>query len=62
MQQKVDGANAISRFFNITLPSLGNILFFCFITLTVDSWKIFNEPYILEGPGISNTSLFQYNV
>lgn len=57
---RVDGANAIRRFFYITLPSLSNILFFCFITLTVDSWKIFNEPYILKGPGVSNTSLFQY--
>ncbi len=57
---KVDGANAIRQFIYITLPSLSNILFFCFITLTVDSWKIFNEPYILEGPGVSNTSLFQY--
>ena len=56
----VDGANALQRFFRITLPSLGNILFFCFITLTVDSWKIFNEPYILPGPGTSNISLFQY--
>lgn len=56
----VDGANALQRFLKITLPSLGNILFFCFITLTVDSWKIFNEPFILPGPGTSNTSLFQY--
>ena len=30
------------------------------VTLTVDMWKIFNEPYILPGPGTSNTSLFQY--
>jgi ABC-type sugar transport system permease subunit len=57
---RVDGANAFRRFIYITLPSLENILFFCFITLTVDSWKIFNEPYILEGPGVSNTSIFQY--
>ena len=56
----VDGANVFQQFFRITLPSLGNILFFCFITLTVDSWKIFNESYILPGPGTSNTSLFQY--
>ena len=42
------------------MPSLKNILFFCSITLTVDSWKIFNESYILPGPGTSNTSLFQY--
>lgn len=56
----VDGATAVQKFFKITLPSLSNILFFCFITLTVDSWKIFNEPYILSGPGTSNVSLFQY--
>ena len=56
----VDGANKWRQFFYITLPSLGNILFFCSITLTVDSWKLFNESYILPGPGTSNTSLFQY--
>lgn len=56
----VDGANMWKQFCCITLPSLGNILFFCSITLTVDSWKLFNESYILPGPGTSNTSLFQY--
>lgn len=56
----VDGANTVKQFFYITLPSLKNILFFCSITLTVDSWKLFNESYILPGPGTSNTSLFQY--
>ena len=56
----VDGANIFQQFFKITLPSLRNILFFCFITVTVDSWKLFNESYILPGPGTSNTSLFQY--
>lgn len=30
------------------------------MTLTVDMWKLFNESYILPGPGTSNTSLFQY--
>lgn len=56
----VDGASNLKQFYYITLPSLKNILFFCSITLTVDSWKLFNESYILPGPGISNTSLFQY--
>ncbi len=56
----VDGANAVQQFAYITLPSLGNILFFCSITVTVDMWKMFNESYILPGPGTSNTSLFQY--
>ena len=56
----VDGANGWQKFLFITLPSISNILFFCSVTLTVDMWKIFNEPYILPGPGTSNTSLFQY--
>lgn len=56
----VDGAGAIQQFFYITLPSLRNILFFCSVTLTVDMWKLFNESYILPGPGTSNSSLFQY--
>ena len=56
----VDGANAVQKFVYITLPSLGNSLFFCYITVTVDMWKMFNESYILPGPGTSNTPLFQY--
>lgn len=56
----VDGANGFQKFWYITLPSLKNILFFCSVTLTVDMWKLFNESYILPGPGTSNTSLFQY--
>ena len=56
----MDGAGKWKQFCYIALPSLGNILFFCSVTLTVDSWKLFNESYILPGPGTSNTSLFQY--
>lgn len=56
----VDGVNGWQKFLFITLPSISNILFFCSVTLTVDMWKVFNEPYILPGPGTSNTSLFQY--
>lgn len=57
---KIDGANVFQQFFKITLPSLNGILFFCFITITVDSWKIFTEPFILKGPATSNISIFQY--
>lgn len=56
----VDGANGFQQFWFITLPSISNILFFCSITVTVDMWKLFNESYILPGPGTSNSSLFQY--
>lgn len=56
----VDGANGFQQFWFITLPSVNNILFFCSVTVTVDMWKLFNESYILPGPGTSNSSLFQY--
>lgn len=56
----VDGANTCQKFLYITIPCIKNILFFCSITLTVDMWKVFNESYILPGPGTSNSSLFQY--
>ena len=55
----VDGASGLQQFTRITLPLLGNILFFCFITITVDAWRLFNESYVLCGPGSSNMSLFQ---
>lgn len=56
---RVDGANSFHQFIMITLPLLKHILFFCFVTVTVDSWKLFNESYVLSGPGTSNISLFQ---
>jgi ABC-type sugar transport system permease subunit len=55
----IDGASEFQQFFSITLPCLKNILFFCTLTITVDTWKMFNESYTLKGPGSSNISLFQ---
>ncbi|MDR1506276.1 MAG: sugar ABC transporter permease [Treponema sp.] len=55
----IDGASEFQQFFRITLPCLKNILFFCTLTITVDTWKMFNESYTLKGPGSSNISLFQ---
>lgn len=57
---RIDGANTWQQFWYITLPSLRPILVFAFINLTVDSWNIFAEPFILPGPGTSTVSLFQY--
>lgn len=57
---KVDGAGAARTFWHITLPSLRPVLMFCMIMITVESWNIFAEPFIMRGPGTSNVSLFQY--
>jgi ABC-type sugar transport system permease subunit len=58
----MDGAGAVRRFRSITIPSLMPILFFSFITLTIDSFRIFTEPYILTqgGPANSSISVVQY--
>ena len=55
----VDGANVFQKFWKITLPLLKNILFFCALTITIDTWKMFNESMTLAGPGTSNMTLFQ---
>ncbi len=56
----IDGGNRIQKFAYITLPLMKNVLFFCLITTTSDTWKMFNESYILKGPAYSNATLFQY--
>jgi len=59
---RVDGANAFQRMLRITIPSIAPVLFFSIINLTIDSARIFTEPYILTkgGPGSSSLSAVQY--
>jgi ABC-type sugar transport system permease subunit len=58
----VDGAGPFQKLVHVTIPSLATVLFFCFLTQTIDSFRIFNEPYILTsgGPGSSSLSIVQY--
>ena len=57
---KVDGASSTRTFWHVTLPSLSPVIVFCMVMITVESWNIFAEPFIMRGPGTSNMSLFQY--
>lgn len=59
---RIDGANALQRMLRITLPTIRPVLFFNFINLTIESARIFTEPYILTGggPGSSSLSVVQY--
>jgi ABC-type sugar transport system permease subunit len=56
---KVDGANAIQRFFNITLPMLSPTLFFLLIINVINSFQTFGEIDILTqgGPGQATRTL-----
>lgn len=58
----VDGAGRLQRLLHVTIPGLAPVLFFCFLTLTIDSFRIFTEPYIMTGggPGSSSLSIVQY--
>ncbi len=64
----VDGANSIQSFFHITLPLLRPILLFVTVIVTADSFRIFDEPFIMNrfstglsgGPEDSGLSLALY--
>ncbi|SIR06892.1 carbohydrate ABC transporter membrane protein 1, CUT1 family [Alkalispirochaeta americana] len=58
----IEGANAFHRLVKITIPLISTILSFCFITLTIESFRIFAQPYALTrgGPGNSSMSIVQY--
>ena len=57
---RIDGGGFFSDLKYITIPLMKNMFFFCFITTTCDTWKMFNEAYMLKGPAYSNATLFQY--
>lgn len=59
---RIDGANAWQRLIKITLPCIMPVLMFSLINLTIDSVRIFTEPYVLTagGPGASSMSVIQY--
>lgn len=57
----VDGANAIHRFFKITLPLLSPIIFFNLIMQTISAFLTFTPAYIIsrgEGGPLDNTLLY----
>jgi len=58
----VDGAGPLQKLIYITIPGLAPILFFCFLTETIESFRIFTEPFILTGggPGASSLSIVLY--
>lgn len=61
-QAKIDGANLIKRFFNITLPLLKPVLVVALLFRTIDAVRIFDLIYVLTGggPGGSTTSISLY--
>ena len=48
---KVDGANIIQRFFNVTLPSMKKVILISFTLTTIWTFNSFNIIYVLTGGG-----------
>ncbi len=59
----IDGANAIQRYFKITLPQLKYSLFFVIVTTTIGWMQFFDEVYIMierESANAKSIALFIY--
>ena len=48
----LDGANAVRRFFSVTLPMLRPAVIFVVITSTIGGLQIFAEPRLFDGTGL----------
>lgn len=59
---RVDGANTVQRFFNVTLPSLRPTTFFVTVMLTINSFKVFDLILVMTngGPGQATLVLSQF--
>lgn len=58
---KVDGANAVQRFFNVTIPMLAPAITICVVGITTGSLKVYDLLVSSTGggPGRSSTSVIQ---
>lgn len=52
----VDGANAVQRFFRITIPMLKPITFFLFITGLINNFNVFEQVQIMTNGGPMNST------
>jgi multiple sugar transport system permease protein len=54
----IDGANAMQRFWSITLPMLTPVIFFNLLIGLIDSFQIFSAAFIMTDGGPQNKTLF----
>ncbi|HWG86016.1 MAG TPA: sugar ABC transporter permease [Deinococcales bacterium] len=55
---KVDGANGWAQFRFITIPMMSPTLFFNFITLSIGSFQVFTQAYVMTSGGPAHSTLF----
>jgi multiple sugar transport system permease protein len=54
----IDGAGAMRRFWNVTLPMLSPLIFYNLVMGIIGSFQIFTQAYVMTGPGPDNATLF----
>jgi multiple sugar transport system permease protein len=62
---KVDGANAVQRFFRITVPLMMPAILVALLFRTLDAFRLFDTAYIIQPGGANGTetvSILGYNV
>ena len=59
---RIDGANTVQRFWNVTIPCLRPTTFLVTVMLTINSFKVFDLILVMTngGPGTSTLVLSQY--
>ena len=59
----IDGANAVQRFFRITLPLLNPTMLFVLVTDVIGSFQIFDTVYVMtQGGPASATNVINYQI
>lgn len=54
---EIDGGGTISKFFNVTLPSVLPTLFFLITTSTIGAFQTFDQMYLMTGGGKGTTTI-----
>ena len=53
----IDGANAIQKFFYITIPGIKNVLIFVLMITTINAMKLFTQPYVMTSGGPKESTM-----
>jgi multiple sugar transport system permease protein len=54
----IDGADAVDRFFRITLPLLSPVIFFNLVMQTISGFMVFTQAFVVTGGAPLDTTLF----
>ncbi len=54
---QIDGASALRRFWNVTVPLMTPVLFFQLIVGMIGAFQVFTNPYVLTNGGPANATM-----